>query len=221
MLRFRLLPATITGASVLAASFAIAYSTGPDASKSGAPSIAGRSAEVTCQSCHLSFMGPNLNVNGQLEILDLPASYQPAGLYTLRVRLASGQTVASPGRKWGFQITAIELDTGDGAGTFVLPDPDTLQIKTGELPGFETRRYVEHTELATRDSLAGPVEWTFQWQAPDSLIGPIGFYATGNAANGDGGQINGDWIYTARDTTEPDMVPVRPASWGALKARYR
>jgi hypothetical protein len=221
MSRLRSLPPLILGASLIGATFALAYSSGPDASKSGVPAIAGRSAEVTCQSCHLSFTGPNLNVSGQLEILDLPASYQPAQTYTLRVRLASDQTGASPGRKWGFQLTAVALETGDGAGTFVLMDPDTLQLKQGYLAGFETRRYVEHTEVGTRDSLAGPVEWTFQWQAPDSLIGSIGFYAAGNAANGDGGQINGDWIYTARDTTEPDMVPVLPASWGALKARYR
>jgi hypothetical protein len=40
------------------------------------------------------------------------------------------------------------------------------------------------------------------------------------AADGKNGNA-GDYVYTAADTVRVDPVPVRLASWGSLKARYR
>jgi hypothetical protein len=46
-----------------------------------------------------------------------------------------------------------------------------------------------------------------------------GFFAAGNAANGDFVAGLGDPIYTAGETTPAGVVPVRGVSWGGLKRR--
>src|SRR5262249_13884214 len=47
------------------------------------------------------------------------------------------------------------------------------------------------TDLGTADG----TEWTFDWIAPNADVGPVTFYAAGNAANGDDIPL-GDYIYT-------------------------
>ena len=44
-------------------------------------------------------------------------------------------------------------------------------------------------------------EWTFEWTAPLTIIGPITFYWAGNDADGiDSSLVNGDTIYLAQKT---------------------
>ena len=51
----------------------------------------------------------------------------------------------------------------------------------------------------------------------DSNEGPVAFYATGNAANGN--FLNSfDFIYTGADTADNVPVPVAPITWGRLKS---
>ena len=194
---------------------------GPDPSQTAAPAFGTKPAEPTCTVCHDNNTGNNLNTpGGAVEILDLPDYYLPGQLYTLRVRLHSDSTLADPGRLWGFQLTAVRALDGQGAGSFELPAPDTLQVVLGDYLPWQSRSYVEHTSLGTRDGLGGPVEWTFSWRAPDPHQGTIFFYCAGNAADGAGGD-KGDFVFTAADTVRADPTPVAGASWGSLKARYR
>jgi hypothetical protein len=47
----------------------------------------------------------------------------------------------------------------------------------------------------------------------------VGFYACGNASNGNFLAGAGDLIYTAGETTQAGPVPVERVTWGRLKSR--
>lgn len=203
-----LIPALVL---VTGASLALALSSGPPAAATGMPAVGGKGAELSCNraGCH---SGNPVNQSGSLEILGVPAQYVPGNSYPITVRLASTTTTGNSGRRWGFQLTTVALGTGLGAGTYQLP----AELQT--VAGANQRVYVEHTSSALRQGTASPAEWTFTWLAPPTAQGAIGFYAAGNAANGDFTN-GGDHIYTVRDTTQVQEVPVESVSWGRLKSR--
>jgi hypothetical protein len=205
LVRFVVATSLVTGASL-----AFAFSTGPPASRTGAPSVGGVVLESVCTACHTGFA---LNTAGAtLQILDVPTQYDPDAVYTLRVRMTS--TFALP-RRWGFQITAVREADGQGVGTFDIGASNELQIVAGS-GAHASRRYVEHTAPGTFDNNSGPVEWSFNWQAPSSDLGRIFFFAAGNAANSSGTNA-GDHIYTARDTTVfNSQVDVPPSPLAGL-----
>jgi hypothetical protein len=217
-------------ALALAAGFSLALGGGvlsefgPLPSYTGAPAIRSKPAELDCTLCHLNFEWNNLNTpGGAVEILDLPATYTAGQTYRIRVRLSTDSTAAYPDRDWGFQLTAVRASDGEGCGTFILDDADTLQIVSGEFgehPELASRSYVEHTIRGDRDGIASPVEWTFSWRAPDAPQDTALFYCAGNATNGGLDPI-GDFIFTTADTVLDLTTPVKPVSWGALKRRYR
>lgn len=222
----RLRAAYAASAAVLASTVSLALgggllsAHGPLPAYTGAPPIGGKPAERSCALCHFDPEGSELNPpGGAVEILDLPATYTAGETYRLRVRLHSDSTTAYPGRNWGFQLTAARASDGEGIGTFELDDPDTLVIESGA-DDFASRFYVQHTILGVRDSLAGPVEWTFSWRAPDTPQDTAFFFCIGNASDGSQ-EPSGDFIFTAADTMLDITTPVRPVSWGALKRRYR
>lgn len=210
----------VPAALLTGASLALAFSSGPPASRTGAPAIGGVVAEGVCTACHTTFP---LNTPGAtVEILDVPQFYVPNTVYALRVRMTS--TFASP-RRWGFQITAVRSADGQGVGTFDIAGSTLMQILNGASP-YATRRYVEHTSAGTFANNNGPVEWSFNWQAPASDLGRIMFFAAGNAAN-NSGTNSGDHIYTTSATTDPDprldVMPPLARNWlaGAYPNPFR
>lgn len=153
-----------------------AFSGGPIPGRTGAPD------EPTCVDCHDSFelnRGP-----GRVEILDLPKAYSLG--QSIRVRVSVRQAKQ---KRWGFQITALDK-SGRFAGQFIISDPNRTQIIAGA-----DRMYVEHTLQGTSSATPDSAEWTFDWMPPNSDVGPVVFYAAGNAANGDDIPL-GDFIYT-------------------------
>jgi len=202
----------VLAALIMGVGLAWAFSTGPPASRTGAPAIGAYPAETNCTACH---SGQPLNdPNGRVEILDLPGIYAPGQTYSMRVRLsyALADTVGTSNPKWGFQLTAVRADSGLRAGTLVVPVGAPLQIKVPTAGTFLSsgRQYIEHTSAGTFTDSAGPVEWTFDWVAPSVAQGTILFFAAGNAANGDLG-ATGDHIFTAVGSMEaavPGDVPI-------------
>ena len=196
--------AVVVASLVFGSAIAFAFSTGPPISRTGAPAVGGKPAEALCTLCH------NLNAanlpGGQVEILDLPFSYTPGQIYPLRVRLTSTANEIYPDRKWGFEMTAVYLANGLGAGTWNFPTvpPDSLRRETyasSSTHTFKTRVYITHTSPSTRKGLLSPVEWSFEWVAPPVDSGTVIFFVAGNAANGDSASSGtDDHIYTGRDT---------------------
>jgi hypothetical protein len=220
-----LLPALALVASLVSlANGNASLSTGPPASRTGAPAIGGVVQENLCTMCHSDF-APN-NPNGSLQILDLPDWYSPGITYRLRARLASTANAAAPDRRWGFELTAVQASNGQGVGTFAVRGNqvggvggDTLRIVSGT-GVYSTRRYVEHLYEGTQFQQPSPVEWSFSWTAPAGGVGTVYFFAAGNAADGSG-DPSGDWIYTTADSMRDTTTATVARSWGAIKRQWR
>jgi hypothetical protein len=163
-----------------------ASASGPSAGHTGAP------GENNCTECHTSF--PVNSGPGNIAITGLPARYAPGQHIQLTVTVTQSQVVL-----YGFQFTALDL-FGRPAGTFTLPahTPPLLQTVTGIFNNVE-RTYVEHTNDGIIPTQFGSLSWTFTWNAPNQDVGPVKFYAAGNAANGDGSP-GSDYIYTTSTT---------------------
>ena len=160
-----------------------AFSFDPPDEKTGAPN------ETTCMDCHV---GNDLNASGGSLMLTIPETYIPNEVYTIVVDLSrTGQS------RWGFEMTALDAD-GARAGSFAADDAKNTQVSE-----TNSKQYIQHTSIGTAQGTNDEHSWEFQWTAPDADIGPITFYAAGNAANGDFGTA-GDYIYT----TQTESIPL-------------
>lgn len=185
-----------------------AISSGPPVQTTGAPRLGNFAPERTCSQVNCHFGSP-LNSGGKLEIIGLPETYVPGTNYPLTIRLTSNQSATSP--RWGFELTCARLSDGIGSGTLF---PEGLNVNL-----VASRTYVSQNVSHLYNGEHGSVEWQVSWTAPDSSEGPVGFYAAGNASNGNFQAGAGDLIYTVGDTTEGSPVPVHPTTWGQLKSR--
>lgn len=208
MVRFGLFPLLLFGAGI-----AIASSLGPPAARTGAPAIGSKTAEGTCVGCHNDFP---LNNGATLELVDAPPFYVAGTTYTFSVQVASTQTSGNTGRVWAFELTAVNMADGNGAGTFTDVAGQGTQIEAGT-GQFSTRRYIQSN--TDRPGAATPETWQVRWTAPDPGVGPVGFFAVGMAGNGDGGK-DGDRVCTGSSVME-DVTATESVTWGKVKAIYR
>ena len=176
-----------------------AFSSGPDAKSTAAP---GDNSPLSCAQagCHT---GTNLNAGGGSVALTFPngLTYTPG--QTQRVRFTITDSAA---RVYGFQATArLQSNLSRGqAGTFtkvnsnydILCDNGALRAGAS-CPATAPLEYIEHN---TPNRTANFFE--FDWTPPATDVGPIMFYASGNAANGNGADT-GDHIYTTTALLNP------------------
>ena len=184
--------------SVAGNSNVFAFSFNPPDELTGAP------GEDNCTQCHA---GNALNAAGGSLMLTVPETYLPGQVYDIVVNLSrSGQS------RWGFEMTALNSN-GARAGTFATADANT------QLEEVKSKQYIQHTSTGTAQGKRNANSWTFKWTAPSNNVGPITFYAAGNAANGDFG-TSGDYIYTKEATSDvPPVYGVTLAGVGALTQR--
>lgn len=207
--RSRLAPGAIGFAvamtiAVVATREVAANDVGPIFPVTGAPDEPVSGDGASCHytpDCHVSF---GLNFGPGTFAIEAPSSYEPGMTYVITIDLAqTGQA------RWGFQMTAID-GLLQGAGTFAPSDANTQrQI---QFDSFTDRKYISHTEVGTAVGQANGNSWSFQWIAPDTDVGPVTFYAAGNAANNNNLSL-GDYIYTTSAT-----IPVPEP--GALAAGF-
>ena len=188
--------------SVLAFFFAasnssvFAFSSGPPDGLTEAP------GEGTCTQCH---SGNSLNASGGTLVLGVPGTYLPGEMYDIIVDLSrSGQS------RWGFEMTALN-GNGARAGTFAPANNGNTQVTAAN-----SKQYIKQTTQGSASGTRDKNQWAFKWTAPTNDVGPITFYAAGNAANGDS-RTSGDYIYTQSDTSEVRVYGVTLAGVGSLK----
>ncbi len=143
--------------------------------------------EQSCLQCHNNYkLNEGRIIGGIFEIHGVPATYETGQSYPITV------VIGQPGQsRWGFEISVRHIGSGRQAGQ-LIPVDATTQVK--EDGGIQ---YLEHTTVGTREGTAnGPVEFHFNWIAPDSTGGAVLFNAAGNAADASGTPA-GDYIYTA------------------------
>jgi hypothetical protein len=140
-----------------------------------------------CIHCHNSYkLNEGRSIGGVFEVHGVPVTYGGGQSYPITV------IIGQPGQsRWGFELSVRHIGSARQAGK-LIPIDGTTQVK--EESGIQ---YLEHTSAGTREGTAnGPVEFHFNWVAPDNAGGPVLFNAAGNAADA-GGTPAGDYIYTA------------------------
>ena len=142
-----------------------AFSFGPNDGLTGAP------GEGNCTQCH---SGNSLNASGGTLVLGVPGTYLPGEMYDIIVDLSrSGQS------RWGFEMTALN-GNGARAGTFAK------RMEIHRLQKQTVNNILSRLSPGSASGTRDKNQWTFKWTAPTNDVGPITFYAAGNAANGDG-----------------------------------
>ncbi len=116
-------------------------------------------------------------------------------------------TVADPAQvRWGFELSARLNSnlTSAQAGDFTPVDNMTQVIceDFGAKPCLTGLSFIQHTSAGTRNGQKASATFQFDWTPPATNVGPITFYAAGNAANGNGTSA-GDFIYTTKPGREP------------------
>jgi hypothetical protein len=155
----------------------------------GDPVTNGATCNYPGGGCHDTF-DPNSGP-GTL-IIEAPPSYTPGETYLIRIDLAQeGQL------RWGFQMTAID-DLLQAAGTFAPTDANS---RLQDFSDFTDRSYVTHTIAGTAAGQADAGSWEMEWTAPSTDVGPVTFYAAGNAADNSGtSTLSNDYIYNTSVT---------------------
>lgn len=180
-MKWRLLLSLLPAVALPLTALLLGFSTGP------LPRLTGGFGEDTCRSCHTSFgLNEGHRRGGFFNIAGVPSVYSPGAAYPVIV------SIAQPGQlRWGFELSARYVTSGRQAGS-LIPVDEFTQVK--EEAGI---LYIQHTEEGTRFGVFdGPVEFHFNWIAPDPAEGPVFFNAAGNAADGRDNRF-GDYIYTA------------------------
>ena len=172
-----------------------AFSFGPNDGLTGAP------GEGNCTQCH---SGNSLNASGGTLVLGVPGTYLPGEMYDIVVDLSRSRQ-----SRWGFEMTALN-GSGARAGTFAKADGNT------QVSNANSKQYIKQTAPGSASGTRDKNQWTFKWTAPTNDVGPITFYAAGNAANGDF-RTSGDYIYTQSNTSEVPVYGVTLAGVGSLK----
>lgn len=152
-------------------------SSGPGGDQTGSPF----SNPLACGQCH----GGNPNPGAGISLSGLPTDYYPGQTYSLTLSINNATNTN------GFQITSLDA-SNNAAGSFAAG--------AGSSPhSFGGRSYLEHSTPSNSGS------WTFNWTAPATNLGTVTFYASANAANGNG-NTSGDVIYKQ----EFDVTGINP-----------
>ena len=187
-----------------------AFKSGPDAHHTAVPGT----GELSCNAsfCHV---GTGLNAGGGNVKLTASAgtNYTPGEEQTITIEITDATA-----RAYGFQLTArLASDRAAQAGTFTPTSTATQFVlcagaaisdlgteRSGAAcPGARPLEFIEHKAPFNRGSIE------VKWRAPATDVGPVEFYVSANAANGNGSE-DGDKIYTSSLTLTPASTQPPP-----------
>ncbi|MBI4716402.1 MAG: hypothetical protein HY763_01230 [Planctomycetes bacterium] len=181
----------------------LASRSGPIPGVTGSPASGGPAN--TCAVCHAGSGGGS----GSVQILSAPAAYAPGTDYLLTVKITDPTQAAA-----GFQLS-VEDPAGVHVGTLAVVDAVNTQLN-GLDPNF-----INHTLTGVNNSATNWVangssaSYQIKWTAPATDIGPVTFWAAGNAVNNTGAS-NGDHVYTTNVTASAAEPIPTVSEWGAL-----
>lgn len=113
---------------------------------------------------------------------DIQDGYIPDSFHHLSLTI---QSITST--RFGFQMTALDQNNNK-AGNFVRTETSFTELTT-----YGNRQYISHKNARTQAA------FSFRWEAPQIDIGPVTFYFTACAADGDS-TADGDLIYMGAAT---------------------
>lgn len=155
----------------------------------------GSPGETTCVSCH-----DNYALNSGGGAITLGSTNMNAWEYVPGTNYHMVCTVARTGNSlFGLGLEAL-TSTNNNAGNLVITNSASTQIKTATVGGV-SRRNVVHTLNGGVGT--GSKAFAFDWTAPATDIGNVTFYYAGVAANGDGDEAVGDYVYNGSQVVTP------------------
>lgn len=164
----------------------IASGSGSPGGKTGSPGDSG----ATCNQCHIG----NPNTASNWITSDIPQTgYLPGQTYTIT---ATGSHVGV--QRFGFELTA-EDNAGGKVGTFAITNSTETKLTNNNMA-------VTHKSAGTTPS-GNTKTWSVNWTAPTNNAGEITFFASFNAANGNG-STSGDVIYLSSLNVLPNTTSV-------------
>ena len=168
----------------------------PGPSSSGAPaSHTGAPGEATCgvKGCHDDKTINAGSAAVSIQVGNSLSKYTAGQTYQIKVKITDTNV-----ERFGFQLLALFSQDATNAGTFQLTDKVRTQIIKNEL-ALTNRSYVTYTFNGTDAVKTGIGEWTVNWIAPSTQVGPVTFYAGAVSANDDMTD-QGDDVYTSNVT---------------------
>lgn len=169
----------------------------PPAGHNGSTASGGDS----CRHCHGDNTGP-----GSVQIFGVPRGYEPGTVYDLAIRVTDEFQLGA-----GFQLS-VEDPSGNFVGTLMTVDGNS-QLNSGWINHTSTGVSASTADWSLLGNLA---DFAVQWQAPDSDIGPVTFWAAGNAINNNG-ILTGDVVYLSDVTIGPAGAEIPTVSeWGLI-----
>ena len=180
--------AVLAGATLLAASTALARGASAPYGDGAPPAHTGGFGEPSCTACHYDH--PLDDTSGALD-LGLPAAWKPGASYDMEIRLRHPQM-----RRGGFQLAARWLDgtkAGRQAGALASAD-SMIDVIRQDSTGVQ---FAGHREARPVGRDSASAKWTLRWTAPATGAGPVAVDIAANAANGDYSSF-GDRIYVRR-----------------------
>jgi hypothetical protein len=164
-------------------------------SDNGKAGRTGSPGESNCHSCHDAF---TLNSGGgsiALSAANMPGwVYVPGTTYHMTCTVARATTGL-----FGLGLEALTAANAN-AGTLVITDNASSQIKTATVQSVQRKNVVHKLNGGVA---VGTKNFAFDWQAPATNVGNVTFYFAGVAANGDGQEDVGDYVYTGNQVVSP------------------
>ncbi len=202
-------------------SMLIANSLAPPAARTHAPGDGGSCVNAGCH------VGPGVNgVTGAVVLVPTTGilQYIPGATDTIGV-IVENTSSLPPSARWGFEATALLDNSNSMAGSFTNIAPPLTMIQSSG-----GKSYISHTSNGATTpfdpndgtfwgSPAGV--WIFEWTAPPPGSGPVTFYVTGVAANGDQAASAADTTYAFTLQLTEQGTPVKEMTWGKIKQIYR
>ncbi|MEK6799447.1 MAG: choice-of-anchor V domain-containing protein [Planctomycetota bacterium] len=161
------------------------------------------SGGISCLACHGGSPG-----SGSVQILNAPAQYQANHVYDLTIRVMDPFEAGA-----GFQLS-VEDAAGTHVGTLIITDAANTTWNNND------PNWVNHTETGVVNSitnwasLGSAAEFEVRWQAPGSDVGPLTFWAVGNAINNNNSPTS-DKVYLSNATATFVAIPAA-SEWGLL-----
>lgn len=183
--------------SALIPSAALAKRNNPAAGVNGSTASGG----VTCAACHAGPAG-----SGSVQIMGAPSTYQADAVYALVVRVSDPVQAGA-----GFQLS-VEDASGVHVGTILVTDPTNTKLNDSD------PNWVNHTGTGVGNSVSNwafngnAADFAVSWQAPSGDVGPVTFFAAGNAIDNSNG-LTGDLVYVTNHTATFASIPA-VSQWG-------
>ncbi len=166
------------------------------ASEDGKAGKTGAPGEATCIDCHDAFTQGTGGGSISLGSTNMSAwEYVPGTTYHMTA------TVARTGTSLFGVGVEVLTSTNTNAGSLANTNSSTV-IKNATITGVSRRNVVHALNGgASPDSKV----FEFDWVAPSTNIGDVTFYFAGVAANGDGDEEIGDYVYAGSQVITPAL----------------